>query len=199
MTIGSGGSAGKEGPIVQIGSAIGSGIGQLFRVSQHRLKILVGCGAAAGLAAVFNAPIAGVVFAIEVILADFSLTVFTPIVIASVIATAISRSLVGSSPFFAIPTYTLHSFSELPLYMVMGLAGGVLSVIFIVTLYKIEDVFEENLKFPVFWKPALGGLVTGLIAYKFPELYGFDDTATHTALIGRPDILVLGILIFVEK
>jgi CIC family chloride channel protein len=198
LTIGSGGSAGKEGPIVQIGSAIGSGIGQLFRVSQHRLKILVGCGAAAGLAAVFNAPIAGVVFAIEVILADFSLTVFTPIVISSVIATAISRYMIGSSPFFAIPTYTLHSFSELPLYMVMGLAGGVLSVIFIVTLYKVEDIFEENLKLPMFLKPAIGGLLTGIIAYWYPELYGFDDTATHTALMGSPEILVLGSLMFAK-
>ena len=198
LTIGSGGSAGKEGPIVQIGSAIGSGIGQLFRVSQQRLKILVGCGAAAGLAAVFNAPIAGVVFAIEVILADFSLTVFTPIVISSVIATAISRYLIGSSPFFAIPSYALNSFSELPLYMLMGLAGGVLSVVFIVTLYKIEDVFEENIRLPVFIKPAIGGLLTGVIAYWFPELYGFDDTATHTALVGRPEILILGVLIFAK-
>ena len=198
LTIGSGGSAGKEGPIVQIGSAIGSGIGQLFSVSQQRLKILVGCGAAAGLAAVFNAPIAGVVFAIEVILADFSLTVFTPIVISSVIATAISRYMIGSSPFFAIPSYALHSFSELPLYMIMGLAGGVLSVIFIVILYKIEDVFEENLKLPTFIKPAIGGLLTGVIAYWFPELYGFDDTATHTALTGRPEILILGVLILAK-
>jgi len=198
LTLGSGGSAGKEGPIVQIGSAIGSGIGQLFRVSQQRLKILAGCGAAAGLAAVFNAPIAGVVFAIEVILADFSLTVFTPIVISSVIATAISRYMIGSSPFFAIPTYALHSFSELPLYMLMGFAGGVLSVIFIVTLYKVEDIFEDNLKLPIFIKPAIGGLLTGIIAYWFPELYGFDDTATHTALVGRPEILILGILIFAK-
>ncbi|MEJ2054828.1 MAG: chloride channel protein [Calditrichaceae bacterium] len=198
FTIGSGGSAGKEGPIVQIGSAIGSGIGQMFRVSQQRLKILVGCGAAAGLAAVFNAPIAGVVFAIEVILADFSLTVFTPIVISSVIATAISRYTIGSSPFFAIPTYTLHSLSELPLYMVMGLTGGVLSVFFIVTLYKVEDYFEDNLQIPSFVKPALGGLLTGIIAYWYPELYGFDDTATHTALIGQPDILFLGVLVFAK-
>lgn len=198
LTIGSGGSAGKEGPIVQIGSAIGSGIGQLFRVSQQRLKILVGCGAAAGLAAVFNAPIAGVVFAIEVILADFSLTVFTPIVISSVIATAISRYMVGSSPFFAIPSYSLHSFSELPLYMIMGLAGGILSVIFIKTLYKVEDFFEENRRLPIYLKPAMGGLLTGIIAYWFPELYGFDDTATHTALTGRPEIMILGILILAK-
>lgn len=198
LTIGSGGSAGKEGPIVQIGSALGSGIGQLFRVSQQRLKILVGCGAAAGLAAVFNAPIAGVVFAIEVILADFSLTVFTPIVISSVIATAISRYFIDSSPFFAIPSYALNSFAELPLYMIMGLLGGFLAVFFIITLYKIEDIFEDNLKLPFFIKPAIGGLLTGVIAFWIPELYGFDDSATHTALVARPEIFVLGILILAK-
>ncbi len=194
-TIGSGGSAGKEGPIVQIGAAIGSGVGQIFHVSQQRLKILVGCGAAAGLAAVFNAPIAGVVFAIEVILADFSLMAFTPIVISSVIATAISRSLIGSTPFFEIPAYALHSPLELPLYLVMGLIGGLLSVAFIITLYKIEDIFEEGIRIPVYLKPALGGLFTGTLAFWFPELYGFDDSATHTALVGHPEIYLLAILV----
>jgi len=198
LTIGSGGSAGKEGPIVQIGSALGSGIGQLFRVSQQRLKILVGCGAAAGLAAVFNAPIAGVVFAIEVILADFSLAVFTPIVISSVIATAISRHFIDSSPFFAIPSYALNSFAELPLYMIMGLLGGFLAVFFLITLYKIEDIFEDNFKLPFFLKPAIGGLLTGAIAFWIPELYGFDDSATHTALVARPEIFILGILILAK-
>lgn len=194
-TIGSGGSAGKEGPIVQIGAAIGSGIGQFFRVSQRRLKILVGCGSAAGLAAVFNAPIAGVVFAVEIILAEFSLTVFTPIVISSVIATAISHSLVGSSPLFAIPAYSLKSPAEFPLYVLMGLVGGVLSVFFIRTLYRIEDFFEERLRAPDYIKPAIGGLLTGIIAFGFPELYGFDDSATHTALIGRTEIYLLAMLV----
>lgn len=197
-TIGSGGSAGKEGPIVQIGAAIGSGVGQIFHVSQQRLKILVGCGAAAGLAAVFNAPIAGVVFAIEVILADFSLMAFTPIVISSVIATAISRSLIGSTPFFEIPAYALNSPLELPLYLIMGLIGGLLSVAFIVTLYKIEDIFEEGIRIPVYLKPALGGLLTGTLALWFPELYGFDDSATHTALVGHPEIYLLAILVIAK-
>ncbi len=198
LTIGSGGSAGKEGPIVQIGAAIGSGIGQLFNVSQKRLKILVGCGAAAGLAAVFNAPIGGVIFAVEVILADFSLTAFTPIVISSVIATAISRYMIGSSPLFAIPAYSLHSPMEFPLYLVMGLAGGVLSVIFIKTLYGIEDIFEDKLKVPFILKPVIGGLLTGFIAYQFPELYGFDDSATHNALVGHQGVYLL-LMLMVAK
>jgi len=197
-TIGSGGSAGKEGPIVQIGAALGSVIGQLFRVSQRRLKILVGCGSAAGLAAVFNAPIAGVVFAVEVILAEFSLTVFTPIVISAVIATAISHNLIGSSPLFAIPEYALNSPMEFPIYLVMGLTGGIISVIFIKTLYRIEDVFEEKLKIAAYIKPALGGLLTGLIAFGFPELYGFDDSATHSALIGHTEIHILAVLVIAK-
>ena len=198
LTIGSGGSAGKEGPIVQIGAALGSVIGQLFRVSQQRLKILVGCGAAAGLAAVFNAPIAGVVFAVEVILAEFSLTVFTPIVISAVIATAISHSLIGSSPLFAIPEYALNSTLEFPIYLVMGLTGGVISVLFIRTLYRIEDVFEKKIKIAEYIKPAIGGLLTGMIAFRFPELYGFDDTATHSALIGHTEIHILAILVIAK-
>lgn len=198
ITIGSGGSAGKEGPIVQIGAAIGSGIGQFFHVSQQRVKVLVGCGTAAGLAAVFNAPIAGVVFTIEIILVDFSLSVFTPIVVSSVIATAISRHLIGSSPMFAIPEYTLNSPVEFPLYLVMGILGGVLSVIFIKTLYGVEDIFEQKLTLPEWVKPALGGLLTGVVAFWIPELYGFDDSATHTALVGRPEIYLLAMLVIAK-
>ena len=194
-TIGSGGSAGKEGPIVQIGAAIGSTIGQLLHVSQQRMRVLVCCGTAAGLAAVFNAPIAGVLFTVEIILADFSLAVFTPIVISAVIATSISHYLIGSSPLFKIPEYALNSPAEFPLYLLMGLLGGILSVIFIRTLYGIEDIFEEKLTLPAWIKPAIGGLLTGGIAFYFPELYGFDDSATHLALTGHTGIYLLGLLI----
>ncbi len=197
-TIGSGGSAGKEGPIVQIGAAIGSAIGQYFHVSQQRLKILVGCGAAAGLAAVFNAPIAGVVFTIEIILADFSLMAFTPIVISSVIATAISRHFIDSSPVFSIPSYSLNSVAEYPLYLLMGLLGGVVAVLFIKTLYRVEDLFEQKLKTPEYLKPAIGGLFAGLLAFKLPELYGFDDSATYTALTGYPEMYLLLILMLAK-
>ncbi len=197
-TIGSGGSAGKEGPIVQIGAALGSAIGQLFHVSQRRLKILVGCGSAAGLAAVFNAPVAGVVFAIEIILADFRLAVFTPIVISSVIATAIARDLVGSSPLFQVPAYAIHSTWEFVLYILMGIFGGLVAVFFTKSLYGVEDFFHKRIKAPVWLKPAIGGLITGLIAYKLPELYGFDDSATYTALVGRTEIYLFALLVFAK-
>ena len=194
-TIGSGGSAGKEGPIVQIGAAIGSSIGQLFHVSQRRLKTLVGCGAGAGLAAVFNAPIGGSLFAIEIIMGDYSLGFFAPMVVASVIATAVSRALISSSPIFQIPEYSLQSPAEYGMYLLMGLAGGIVAVIFIKTLYGIEDIFEKKINLKPWIKPAIGGLLTGIIAFKFPELYGFDDSATHTALIGRTEISILAVLV----
>ena len=107
ITIGTGGSAGREGPIVQIGSAVGSSIGQLLKVSGDRMRTLVGCGAAAGIAATFNAPIAGAMFALEVVLGNFGLATFSPIIISAVSATAISRHYLGDAPAFIVPHYRI--------------------------------------------------------------------------------------------
>ncbi len=193
-TIGSGGSAGKEGPIVQIGAAIGSTIGQLFNVSSERLKVLVGAGAGAGLAAVFNAPVTGVLFALEVLLADFSINAFTPIIFATVISTTISHYLIGSSPVLKIPIYYLESFYEYPIYMLMGIAGGFVAVFFTKVLYATEDFFNKFKNIPEYIKPALGGLLMGIIALKFPVLYGFDDHAIHNALLAHTEIWILFLL-----
>jgi CIC family chloride channel protein len=193
-TIGSGGSAGKEGPIVQIGAAIGSTVGQLFNVSSDRMKILVGTGAGAGLAAVFNAPVTGVLFALEVLLADFSISAFTPIIFATVISTTISHYLIGSSPVLYIPVYYLESVYEYPLYLIMGVAGGTVAVLFTKILYATDDLFSKIPRLPDHLKPALGGLFVGLIALFFPELYGFDDQAIHNALLERTAIGTLLLL-----
>jgi CIC family chloride channel protein len=119
ISIGSGGSVGREGPIVQIGSAIGSVFGQLMKVSADRMRTLVGCGAAAGIAATFNAPIAGVMFALEIILGEFGIATFSPIVVSSVIATAVSRAYLGNYPAFLVPHYSLVSYWETPLYILL--------------------------------------------------------------------------------
>jgi len=195
-TIGSGGSAGKEGPIVQIGAAIGSTVGQLFGVSTQRMKILVGTGAAAGLAAVFNAPVTGVLFALEVILADFSVTVFSPIIFATVISTTISHYLIGSTPVLKIPVYYLESAYEYPMYMIMGVVGGFVAVFFTQVLYATENYFNKLKGFPEYFKPALGGLMIGALALSFPQLYGFDDSAIHGALLISNQIWILFILMF---
>lgn len=193
-TIGSGGSAGKEGPIVQIGAALGSTVGQLFNVSSERLKVLVGAGAGAGLAAVFNAPVTGVLFALEVLLADFSINAFTPIIFATVISTTISHYLIGSSPVLMMPVYYLESFYEYPIYLLMGVIGGFVAVFFTRILYASEDFFNRFKNMPDYVKPAIGGLLMGILALKFPELYGFDDQAIHRTLLERTEVWILFLL-----
>jgi CIC family chloride channel protein len=161
ICIGSGGSAGREGPIVQIGAAVGSTIGQIFRLSGDRVKILVGCGAAAGISAVFNAPIAGVIFALEVILGDFTIKTFSPVILSSVLASVVSRAILQDAPAFVVPPYELVSAWEIPFYILLGGFAGIVAVIFTRTLYMTEDIFDYKLKIPGYLKPALGGLLLG--------------------------------------
>ncbi|MGB2698283.1 MAG: chloride channel protein [Candidatus Zixiibacteriota bacterium] len=181
ICIGSGGSAGREGPIVQIGSALGSTLGQFFRMSGERVKVLVGCGAAAGISATFNAPIAGVFFALEVILGDFAIHTFSPVIISSFVASIISRAFLGNYPAFIVPAYDLVSVGEIPLYMVLGILAGGVSVLFIKLLYKSEDLFE-SLKIKGYLKPALGGLLLGIIAIFYPQVFGVGYEAINAAL-----------------
>jgi CIC family chloride channel protein len=181
ICIGSGGSAGREGPIVQIGSALGSTLGQFFSMSGERVKVLVGCGAAAGISATFNAPIAGVFFALEVILGDFAIHTFSPVIISSFVASVISRAFLGNYPAFSVPAYDLVSVWEIPLYMVLGILAGGVSILFIKLLYKSEDVFE-SLKIKGYLKPALGGLLLGIIAIFYPQIFGVGYDAINAAL-----------------
>lgn len=182
ICIGTGGSVGREGPIVQIGSAIGSTIGQELKVSADRIRTLVGCGAAAGIAATFNAPIAGLMFALEIVLGDFGLATFSPIVISSVAATAVSRYFLGDAPAFIVPAYELISVWELPLYVILGLFCALVGVTFTKVLYRLEDMFD-GLKFPEYLKAALGGLILGVMALVFPHLLGVGYEAIDLALI----------------
>ncbi len=198
ISIGSGGSVGREGPIVQIGSAIGSSLGQILRVSGNRMRNLVGCGAAAGIAATFNAPIAGAIFALEVILGEFQIGTFGPIVLASVMATVISRAFLGDFPaFISIPKYDLVSIWEIPAYLVMGFLGGFVSLLFIKSLYKAEDLWA-GLKVPEFLKPALGGLTIGLLSLYFPQILGVGYESITEALLGKLPWFLLLVLVFVK-
>ena len=182
ICIGTGGSVGREGPIVQIGSAIGSAIGQLLKVSAARLRTLVGCGAAAGIAATFNAPIAGAMFALEIVLGDFGLATFSPIVIAAVVATAISRAFLGDTPAFIVPPYELVSIWEFPLYVILGLFCAVVGITFTRVLYRSEDLFEQ-LQVPGYLKAALGGVLLGAIGLLFPQVLGVGYGAIDAALV----------------
>lgn len=171
ICIGTGGAVGREGPIVQIGSAVGSMVGQVFKISADRMRTLVGCGAAAGIAATFNAPIAGAMFSLELILADFGLATFSPIVISAVVATAISRHFLGDFPAFIVPAYELVSAWEFPLYVLFGVLCALIGVLFVRILYKTEDLFDA-IKFPAYLKPVVGGLVIGGTALWVPHILG---------------------------
>lgn len=197
ICIGSGGSAGREGPIVQIGSAIGSGIGQLFKMSGSRVKILVGCGAAAGISAVFNAPIAGVIFSLEIILGDFAIKTFSPVLLSSVVASVVTRAFMGDHPAFTVPDYSLVSAAEIPLYMILGgLCGGV-AVLFTKTLSGFETFFDK-LKMPPMLKPALGGLILGIIGMYFPQVFADGYETIRLTLYGNMMVWLMLILIFLK-
>jgi len=191
ITIGSGGSVGREGPIVQIGAALGSTFGQIFRLNERRVVNLVASGAAAGIAATFNAPIAGVMFAIEVILGGFELRNLSTLVISAVTASVVSRAALGDSPAFSVPVYSLNSPLELPLYLILGIFAALGAILFVRLLYFMEDVFDKW-KFPPYLKPMVGGLGLGILGYFIPQVFGTGFTTISLALTGN---LGLGILL----
>ncbi|HDS16924.1 MAG TPA: chloride channel protein [Proteobacteria bacterium] len=172
ITIGSGGSAGQEGPIAAVGGAIGQMVAGFFSFNQARIRLLVACGVAGGIAATFNAPIAGVFFALEIIMmGDIGLAIFTPVVIASATSVAFTRLLFGRASLLAVPAFALNNFRELFVYMAMGLVIGCLAAFFIRFFYVVHDFFSR-LRFPRYLKPALGGLLVGLIGLVFPQVMG---------------------------
>ena len=185
LCIGTGGSAGREGPIVQVGSALGSSVGQWLNLSEARIKNLVACGAAAGIAATFNAPIAGVVFAIEVLLSEIQVTVFGNVVVSAVAASIVSQIFLGSRPAFEIPGYVMHSPWEILLYVILGLLAALIGILFIRMLYYTEDVFDR-LAIPLWLKPATGALLLGILAYCYPYVGTISYISTDDMALGLP-------------
>ncbi|MEJ2695172.1 MAG: chloride channel protein [Candidatus Sulfobium sp.] len=195
LTIGSGGSAGVEGPIAIIGGTIGSGIGQLFRASGGQMKLLIAAGAGAGIAATFNAPIAGIMFAIEIVLlGNYELSSFAAIVIASGAATVVSRGYYGAHPQFAVPQYNLRSPLEIPLYMLFGLIVGILAVFYIKIFHRIKDEFNASSINPLV-KPVLGALIIGIIGIFLPQIMGNGYDIVEHALAGRIILPVIALLV----
>lgn len=171
VTIGTGGSVGREGPIVQIGSSMGSSLGQLLRVSKERMRVLVACGAAAGIAATFNAPIAGVLFAIEIIMGNYAITTLVPLIMSSVMATIVGRWYFGDIPAFEIPRYTLHSAWEILPYILLAALTGFVAVAFTRLLYATEDLVGK-IKLKDWLKTPVVLFLIGLMLLFFPQVYG---------------------------
>lgn len=192
ICIGSGGSVGREGPIVQIGSSVGSAIGQWFRLHEDWVKLLVACGAAGGISATFNAPIAGIFFGLELILRRFTPRNFIFVGLSSIAAASVAYAFLGTSPTFTrIPEYTWSSAWEVPSYVLLGIIAAFVAVGFVRILYKCEDIFNAW-RFPEYLKPAVGGIAIGMIGLFFPYLFGVGYEGVEIAILGG---FGLGILI----
>jgi CIC family chloride channel protein len=208
ITIGSGGSVGREGPIVHIGSAVGSTIGQKLGLPSDWIKTLVAAGAAAGISATFNAPIAGIFFAMEVILRRYESRAFGVIVLSSVVASAITQTYIDDEPAFIVPHYELASAWEFALYPVLGVLAAFTAHIFVTVLYWIEDIFEEIKVVPSYTLPIFGGLIIGAIGLFYPQVFGvgysvidvFDmpDESIDGALIGNLSLALMVTLLVVK-
>ena len=192
ITIGSGGSAGREGPIAQIGASIGSFLGQLFNMGREATKLLVVCGLSAGIAGTYNAPLGGAIFGIEILLRGINLVRAIPVVIASVIGAATAAPFFGQSPAFKPLGLTTWTLSELGFCVLLGFCFGLISVCWVKFFYAVDGFFE-GLKIPSHFKPALGGLMTGLVIMTFPHygVMGVGYEGINLELAGRFTLFLL--------
>jgi CIC family chloride channel protein len=205
ICIGSGGSVGREGPIVQIGASFGSAIGQWLRLPNGWLRTLVACGAAGGISATFNTPIGGVFFSMEIILGRFITPRFSFVVISSVIADFVAHAFLGSKPSFSIVPYSMVSYWELLPYVLLGVLAAFTATAFIRLLYKCEDMFD-SWHIPGYLKPAVGGIGIGLIGLYSYDLLGVgygnvfwvSQMSVNQALVGNIALHSLIILVVLK-
>lgn len=197
VTIGSGGAAGREGPMVQIGATLGSSLGQLYRLSTSHLKTLVACGVAGGIAATFNAPIAGAIYALEVLMVGQMSPAFLLVILCSVSSSIVSRSLLGNFPAFLVPPHELVSAWEVLLYIPLGILCAFAARLFVRTFYSVEGRFE-SWKFPPYLKACAGALVVGLIGRFLPHVFGTGFPAIESALYARLTPVLLLVLLVAE-
>ncbi len=198
LCIGSGGSVGREGPIVQIGSALASSMGQFVRMAETKLRVIVACGAAGGIAATFNAPLTGMFFGFEIILREFSLDALFATILSAVAADLVSRAFFGSAPFFSAMPHDLfvHRVGTYALVALLGLAAGVVGWGFKTVLYRLEDAVDALWGGRPEWaRPAVGGLALGALLLALPELYGVGYPVMNQVVSGRTAMWLVAVLL----
>jgi chloride channel protein, CIC family len=181
ISISSGASIGREGLIIQLTSTVASRAGQIPKWPPYRLRLLVACGAAAGISAGCNAPIAGAVFAAQIVLGNFSMNLFAPLVIASVIASIISRSFFGINQWYEVPRFDFTRLTQLPWFLLLGVLSGVLGAGFLKAL-RVGERLYAKVPVPIYFRLGLGGLIVGAISIVYPEVCGNGYSATNVIL-----------------
>ncbi|HET9137113.1 MAG TPA: chloride channel protein, partial [Candidatus Kapabacteria bacterium] len=191
FSIASGGGGGREGPTIMLGSSLGSSIGQAFRVNENSLKILCAAGAAAAISGIFNAPLAGIIFALEAIVGSLMLTHFIPIVIASVLATATSRILIGSNPAIIAPAVESPALWQYAIIALVGVLSGLIAIYYI-KLYRLTTRSFLRLihRVPTIWRPAIGGFLAGIIAAALPTMLETSYSPINQAILGEMPLLI---------
>ena len=197
ISIGSGASVGREGPAVHLGASLASWFGRRLKLNNQMMRTLLGCGIAAAVAASFNAPIAGTLFASEVVIGHYALRAFAPIVISSVAGTAISRVWFGDFPAFALAKTPLASFWEFPAFVTLGLTSGIVAIIFMQSILLAQRL-SQSTPIPLWTKPAMAGLIVGLCGLTFPEVLGVGYGITENALLVKIPLTMLLVLAAVK-
>ncbi len=194
VSLGAGASAGREGPMVHFGATLASNVAYLLRLSQSLSRTILGCGVAAAVSASFNAPIAGVFFALEVVIGHYALSAFTPVVIASVAGTVIARVHLGESPAFIVPAQQIASFLEFPAFLLLGVVSAFIAMLFMWSIIYADHVVGR-IRIPDWLKPGAGGLLLGAMAIEFPHIlgvgYGVTDAALNETLALRMLLLLI--------
>lgn len=190
----SGHSVGREGPAIHLGAGGASLIGQWLRLPNNSMRLLIGCGTAAGISAAFNTPLAGVVFAMEVVLLEYTLLGLTPIMVAAVTADLVIRATIGSTPLLSVPQFSIGALSEIPLVMLLGLLIGLLAGGFNRILLQTTRLNTLALH----WRLLLAGILTGTVALLFPQVMGVGYDTVSATLLGQPPLLWLAGLLLAK-
>ena len=201
LCVGAGGSVGREGPIVQIGSALASGVGQWIKMPEDRLRILVACGAADGIAATFNAPITGVFFGVEIILREFSVDALFTVMLAAMIADITAEPFLGSAPFLSgfPPGISLHHARNYLLIAALAVFAALMGLTFKTVLYQTEDLCDRLWKGRPEWaRPAVGGLALGLFLLALPQMYGVGYPVMYKTTAGQYALWFVIVLAFAK-